>query len=93
MYTIHHRDDAGNGRRDYDYGEYATLDEAINAMIAANMDNLTTGGDTDSDADAYSVPLYRLTNVIEGGEAWGPGDRSVNMGDYTETVVEIDDPN
>lgn len=90
-YTINHRDDAGNGRRNYSYGNYATRDEAINAMIAANMDNLAPmDNGIDADVNAYEVPLYRLTNMIEGGEAWEPGDASVNMGDYTEYVTEVD---
>jgi hypothetical protein len=87
-YTINHRDDAGNGRNNYSYGNYATQDEAINAMIAANMDNLAT---MNGDDNAIEVPLYRLTNMIVGGEAWVPGDISVNMGDYTEYVTEVDE--
>ena len=88
IYTINHRDDAGNGRNNYSYGNYATQDEAIHAMIIANSDNLTP---MDGDGNAFEVPLYRLTNVVIGGEAWKPGDTSVDMGDYTEYVTEVDE--
>lgn len=91
IYLIRHNHDNSYalGNLSFWYDRYfATSEEAVGYMLDKNSDNLTTL--TDEDGEPINENLYRCENVILGGEAWSVGDTSLDMGDWTESVHEVE---
>jgi hypothetical protein len=79
----------GMGNRSYWFSRFFTTEaDAVTAMISSNSADITRL--VDEDGNELNGNWYRDTNVIEGGEAWSVGDTSIDMGDWSESVIAVE---